>query len=208
MEQGGAVNSTPPIIGLTGGIGSGKSTVAQIFEKLGCIVANADLNAKEALQSEAVRQQVVDWWGESILDSDGTVSTTKVAAVIFEDEEERKRLEALLHPLAYALQVEQFAQATSSTNALIIDAPLLIEAGLDSRCDAIVFVDCSPEIRLKRVEESRGWTIEDLKQRESAQLPLDTKRKKADYIVINEGDLDGLQPQVEQILEDFNERTH
>ncbi len=208
MEQGGAVNPTPPIIGLIGGIGSGKSTVAQIFEQLGCIVANADLNSKQALQSETVKQQLVTWWGDSILNPDGSVSTSKVAAIVFGNEEERKRLEALLHPLARKIQEEQFAQATSLTKALIIDAPLLLEAGLDSRCDAIVFVDCSPEIRLNRVKESRGWTTEDFKQRESTQLPLDTKRKKADYIVVNEGDLDGLQPQVEQILEDFNERIH
>lgn len=203
MEPCGAVKPSPPIIGLTGGIGSGKSTVADIFQQLGCIVANADLNAKQVLQSDSVRDQVVGWWGSTILNPDGSVDTSSIAAIVFEDEIERKRLEALLHPLARVIQDEQFSKATSTTKALIIDAPLLLETGLDDLCDVIVYVDCSLEIRQKRVIESRGWSIEDFKQRESAQFPLDTKRKKADYIVVNEGDPDGLQRQVEQILEDL-----
>ena len=194
---------SPPIIGLTGGIGSGKSVVASIFQDLGCIVANADENVKRALKTENVRNKLAEWWGVEILNPDGSVNTSRVAAIVFKDDAERKRLESLLHPLAREMQEEQFSAAIAETKALIIDAPLLIEAGLDKVCDAIVFVDSSPEIRQNRVIESRRWSIEELKQRELAQLPLDTKRKKADYIVINEGNLDNAQRQVEQILEDI-----
>ena len=194
---------SPPIIGLTGGIGSGKSVVASIFQDLGCIVANADENVKRALKTENVRNKLAEWWGVEILNPDGSVNTSRVAAIVFKDDAERKRLESLLHPLAREMQEEQFSAAIAETKALIIDAPLLIEAGLDKVCDATVFVDSSPEIRQNRVIESRGGSIEELKQRESAQLPLDTKRKKADYIVINEGNLDNAQRQVEQILEDI-----
>ena len=101
------------------------------------------------------------------------------------------------------MQQEQFSEAPKETKAFIIDAPLLIEAGIDAMCDAVVFVDVSAEIRQKRIKEGRGWSNEELKRRETAQLPLDTKRKKADYIVVNEGNLDSVKQQVEQILEDI-----
>lgn len=193
----------PPTIGLAGGIGSGKSAIASCFEQLGCIVANADENAKKALQTDAVRCKLVDWWGSDILNHHGSVNTSAVAEIIFEDETERLRLESLLHPFAREMQQVQFSEATQETKALIIDAPLLFEAGLDAFCDAIVFVDVSAEIRQKRVKESRGWSNEELKRRETTQLPLDMKRKKADYIVVNEGNLDSVKHQVEQILDDI-----
>ena len=79
------MNKSPPTIGLTGGIGSGKSTIASCFEQLGCIVANADENAKIALQTGEVRRQLVDWWGSDILNHDGRVNTSAVAAIIFKD---------------------------------------------------------------------------------------------------------------------------
>ena len=201
-----AMNKRPPTIGLTGGIGSGKSTIASCFEQLGCIVANADENAKIALQTGEVRRQLVDWWGSDILNHDGRVNTSAVAAIIFKDETERLRLESLLHPRAREMQQEQFSEAPKETKAFIIDAPLLIEAGIDAMCDAVVFVEVSAEIRQKRIKEGRGWSNEELKRRETAQLPLDTKRKKADYIVVNEGNLDSVKQQVEQILEDIRTR--
>ena len=203
MVTSSAMNASPPTIGLAGGIGSGKSTIASCFEQLGCIVANADENAKKALQTEGVRSQLVDWWGSDILNHDGSINTSAVAAIVFEDNTERLRLESLLHPIAREMQQEQFSVATKETKAFIIDAPLLIEAGFDAICDAIVFVDVSTEIRQKRVKECRGWSNEELKRRETAQLPLDMKRKKADYIVVNEGNLDSVKRQVEHILEDI-----
>lgn len=195
-----------PTIGLCGGIGSGKSTIASCFEQLGCIVANADENAKIAIQTQDIRNKLIDWWGSEILSPDGRVNTSAVASIVFEDEIERRRLESILHPLARKLQEEQFSAADDSTQALVIDAPLLIEAGLDQVCDAIIFIDASTQIRQNRIKESRGWSIEELKQRETAQLPLDMKRKKADYIVVNESDLDSIKREVEQILEDIQTR--
>ena len=180
----------PPTIGMTGGIGSGKSTIASMFHALGCIVANADENAKQSLQDQDIKEQLIAWWGENIVTKDGDVDCAAIAAIVFDDESQRLRLESLVHPRVRKLQEEQFQTATETTKALIIDAPLLIEAGLDEQCDAIVFVDVSLETRIKRVKSSRGWTEQEFNRREAAQLPLDKKREKADYVVTNEGNLD------------------
>ena len=107
---------------------------------------------------------------------------------------------------AKQLQDEQFGLASENTKALIIDAPLLLEAGLEEQCDVIVFVEASLEIRQNRVKKNREWSIEEINRREAVQLPLDTKRNKADYVVINETVLDEVHNQVEQILEDIHKR--
>lgn len=193
----------PPTIGLTGGIGSGKSTVASMFQQLGCIVANADENAKKGLQEQDIIEQLVAWWGDEILNENENVDPAALAAIVFEDETQRLRLESLLHPHARKLQEEQFSTLDETTKALVIDAPLLIEVGLDEQCDAIVFVDASEKTRQNRVKMSRGWSNEEIIRREVAQLPLDKKREKADYVVTNEGDLDEVQHQVEQVLENI-----
>ena len=200
------MNTMPPIIGLMGGIGSGKSTVATVMEHFGCVVANADDNAKAVLLDSAVRDQLVAWWGESILNVDGIVDKDAIADIVFQDEEERKKLEELIHPRVQSMQLAQFENAPQGTRGLVIDAPLLIEAGLDVRCDVLVFVESSRKIRLLRVLETRGWPPEELDRREDAQLPLDMKRKKADYVLINEGELDEVRNQVKQILEDIDNR--
>jgi dephospho-CoA kinase len=200
------MNNYIPTIGLIGGIGSGKSTVAEAFRSLGCIVANADENAKKALLDEDIRDQLVSWWGKDILDEDGSVSHKALATIVFKDKSQRLRLESVLHPRAKQIQEEQFRLACDGTKALIIDAPLLLEAGLDEQCDAIVYVDASLEIRQNRVKKYRGWSIDEFNRREAAQLPLDTKRNKADYVVINEGELDEVHNQVKQILEDIHNR--
>ncbi len=202
------MSSQPPTIGLTGGIGSGKSTVAAQFYELGCIVANADKNAKTAMQNKDVIEQLVGWWGKEILNDDGSVNHGALAAIVFNEESQRIRLESLLHPLAKKLQEEQFSMAGEGTKALVIDAPLLLETGLDKECDAIVFVDASIEIRQKRVQKDRNWSVEEINRREAVQLPLDTKRDRADYVVINEGELGRVHNQVKQILEDVYNRRH
>jgi dephospho-CoA kinase len=200
------MNTSIPTIGIAGGIGSGKSTIATFFQELGCIVSNADEHVHALLQTEDVRNELVGWWGNEILHSDGSINREAISTLVFNDDSKRLQLESLLHPLARESQEEKFANATRETKALIIDAPLLFEAGLNECCDAIVFVEVSPEIRQKRVLQRREWTIEEFNRRETAQLPLDMKQKKADYIVINEADPENAQRQVEQILEDIRTR--
>ncbi len=182
-------------------MGSGKSTVASILAGLGCVVADADALARLALQEPHIRDTIAGWWGPGVLDASGGIDRKAVARIVFDRPEELKRLESLVHPWIRQRQRELFAAAPREAKALVIDAPLLFEAGLDRECDAVIFVEADREARLARVSATRGWTAAELDRREGSQLPLDEKRMRADYTVVNDGDLDGLTDQVRRILE-------
>ena len=200
MDKNCAMTSRPPIIGLTGGIGSGKSTVAKILKEHGCVVADADENTKIVLARSEVQRQLVEWWGEKVLDQCGKVDRSMIAEIVFAHRDQLKRLESLIHPLVRELQDKTFENAQKDSNALVIDASLLMEAGIDKQCDAVIYVDSPHETRMKRVVSTRGWDETQFKNREAAQIGLDTKRTSADHIIINDGDIVHLEGQVESIL--------
>ncbi len=189
-----------PIIGLAGGIGSGKTEVARILDGLGCVVADADAIARQALREPEVRDTLVGWWGDDVLGADGEIDRAAVASIAFGDPHERRRLEALVHPRVAARSRELFDAAPPEAPALVIDAPLLFETGLDSECDAVVFVDADEAIRRERVVGSRGWEAAEIARREESQLPLDQKRARADYILRNNGKLSELTAGVRHLL--------
>ena len=189
-----------PIIGITGGIGSGKSLVANFLQDKGCIVADADANTKIVLARGEVQQLLIDWWGDKVIDSSGDINRSFVASIVFSDAKARERLESLIHPLVQELQEKAFNSAPNNAIALVIDAPLLMESGLDQQCDVIIFVACPFETRLKRVIDSRGWNEEQLRNREVVQIGLDTKRSSADHIIINDGDIAYLEQQMKLVL--------
>ena len=201
-----AMNNKLPIIGLTGGIGSGKSTVASMLDDLGCVVADADANAHRVLQEKEVIDELVSWWGDQLLDEQGKIDHGVLGKMVFTDTEKRVQLEKLIPPLVRVLQTKLFDTAPDGTIALVIDAPLLIEAGLDSICDIILFVDTPREIRQKRVLETRGWDAGKLELREAAQLPLDTKRNRADYVITNGDELQAVKCQIEKVLADIQSK--
>jgi len=183
-----AVQSRPMVIGLAGGIGAGKSAVAKVFAEGGALVIDSDKEAKEALDRPEVRGELIRWWGDRVLDATGRIDRKKVGEIVFSDPAQRERLERLVHPLVRATRNEMIARTDPrNTPAVIVDAPLLFEAGLDKECDAVVFVDASRESRLKRVRETRGWAEGELDRREKAQLPLEEKRRRADVVVVNDG---------------------
>jgi dephospho-CoA kinase len=152
------------------------------------------------LARKEVQEQLALWWGEKVLDQHGKVDRAYVASVVFADTTERERLENLVHPLVRALQEDVFQNAQENTVAFVIDAPLLIEAGLNQACDAVIFVDCPFETRLKRVIESRGWDEDQLRNREATQIGLDKKRSSADHIIINDGDTARIEQQTRLVL--------
>lgn len=190
------------VIGLAGGVGAGKSAVARAFAGLGCVVADSDRAAREALDREDVRERLVEWWGEKILGKDGRVDRKKVAGVVFDDPAERERLERLVHPIVRQSRGELVSQAMAAgARAVVIDAPLLFEVGLDAECDAVVFVEAPREVRLARVWETRGWDDAELSRREKVQLPLDDKRERSDYQIVNNAGADRLQAEARRTLD-------
>lgn len=192
--------SSPPVIGIVGGIGAGKSIVAEILASLGCFVADADQYAREALEDRAVLEQLREHWGAEVIREDGSPDRAAIAAIVFIDDAERAWLERILHPLVSQRRSLEFAAAAPDARALVIDAPLLIEAGLDKDCDHLLFVDTPRPERLKRVERERGWNEEELTRRENAQDDLAGKRRSSDFVIDNGGDLDTLRERVAEFL--------
>ena len=187
------------VIGLAGGIGAGKSQVAQLLQSLGCMVVDSDKEAKAALDRPDVRDQLVRWWGTGVLRPDGQVDRKAIANIIFKDPEQRRRLESLVHPLLRAKRNELRERAPAA-RAIVIDAPLLFEAGVDAECDAVIFVDAPREVRLARIRQARGWDDAELPRRESSQLPLEEKRRRSAFTISNTGTPQELAVQVRKTL--------
>lgn len=174
---------------------------------MGCVVTESDVLARDALRQPRIRDELVTWWGPAVLNASGEIDRSAVAAIVFGDPAQRRRLEGLTHPWIEQRRREQFAAAPETTPAFVIDAPLLFEAGLDAECDAVIFVDADRSIRLARVAAARGWDEAELGKREQSQLPLDEKRRRADYVVHNNGDWSELQAQVRRILNHIVEQA-
>src|SRR5688572_14420648 len=190
----------PLVIGLAGGIGSGKSAVAAEFARLGFRVVDSDREARAALTTPPVIATLVSWWGPHILGADGLPDRTRIAAIVFADPAQRARLEALIHPLvkrSRAAFVEEAARAGAP--GVIVDAPLLFEAGVDRECDVVVFVDAPLTQRLERVKRTRGWDEAELLRRESAQLPLADKQARSREVILNDGPPERLRARVEAL---------
>lgn len=191
-----------PVIGLIGAIGAGKSTVATLMGSLGGSVVDADKIGHEVLDEPAVRDQLTERWGASILRDDGTVNRRAVGAIVFADPAERKVLESVVFPRIHEREGEQFALADADPAArfIVLDAAVLVEAGRDEVCKKLVFVDAPREERLKRLIARSGWTADELTRREAAQLPLAEKRRLADATLDNDGDPGELREAVAALL--------
>ena len=174
-----------PIIGIAGGIGSGKTFVARLFGELGCLVIEADALVREAYLDPAIRRTLREWWNDAIFLADGSVDRAAIARKVFDDPEQRQRLERLLHPWVGARREAMQRDADVKTPAFIWDTPLLFETGLNEACDAVVFVEVPDSERLRRVVAQRGWNAEELRRREILQMPLDKKRRLSHYVVNN-----------------------
>lgn len=191
-----------PVIGLVGGIGAGKSTVARMLESLGCGVIDADALAQAALEQLQVKQRLRQWWGNEIIDATGGIDRAAVGRIVFDDPVALARLECLLHPkvLEGRQELHRRYQAQPTIRVIVEDCPLLLEKGLDSGCDVLILVRADWPSRSRRVKASRGWSAQDLARREKMQISLDTKADRADYVIDNDlGKADCLE-QVRHVL--------
>jgi dephospho-CoA kinase len=195
-----------PIIGIAGGIGSGKSHVARLFGELGCTVIDSDAQVHAAYRDPAVLRTLRQWWGDEVLKPDGTINRAAVARTVFSDPVERHRLVALVHPIVDRARNREMLDVVESSRsgtlplAFVWDTPLLYEAGLRNACDAVVFVEAPHEVRLERVGKSRGWGPDELARRENSQWPLDKKKNLSDDVIRNAAEAEDLLNQVRQVL--------
>jgi dephospho-CoA kinase len=191
-----------PIIGLAGGIGSGKSYIAGLLAELGCGVIDSDAQVREVYRHPQVLATIRSWWGEGMVGSDGQADRRAIAGRVFNDPAQRQRLEALIHPRVDALRQARMKELTIEPKivAFVWDTPLLFEAGLSDRCDAVIFIDTPLEERLRRVAGSRGWDQHELQRREKLQWPLDRKREISDDVLQNTADAGDVRRQVRDVL--------
>ncbi len=191
-----------PIIGITGGIGSGKSFIARLFGELGCHVIDSDAQVRAAYRDPEVIDKIRQWWGPSAVSPTGEVDRSFIANTVFVDPAQRIRLEQLLHPWVNLAREREMADINrlSPPVAFVWDVPLLFEAGLAGACDCVVFVDAPLDLRLQRVSQTRGWDAGELQRRENSQWPLDKKREISDYVLSNTADAALARDQVRDLL--------
>ncbi|MDI9342427.1 MAG: dephospho-CoA kinase [Sediminibacterium sp.] len=187
------------IVGLTGGIGSGKSTVALVFEKLGAAVYYSDERAKAAYFFEDVKPQIIKLLGNATYLSESSINKPYISEKIFSDEHLRQKLNAILHP-AVENDFRQFAAKLSPNTLLIKESALLFEVGLEQNVNTIILVTAPIELRIKRVMKRDGLTEELVRKKIDAQWPEEEKRKRAHYIIENNEEL----LLVPQIISVFN----
>jgi dephospho-CoA kinase len=191
------------LIGLVGGIGSGKSTVAGIFRRLGAGVLDADKVGHEVLRLPAVRAAIGGRWGQAVIGSDGEIDRKSLAKIVFapppNGPKELAELERITHPeIRQRLLAEIEKMAGDGLQVAILDAPVLLKAGWQGFCDAIVLVDAPLSQRQARVAD-RGWTAEELTRREASQESIDEKRQLANFVVDNSRDFEYISAQVERL---------
>lgn len=191
------------VIGLTGGIGSGKSTVARILERLGAAVIDADLLAREAVApGEQAYQAIVAEFGAGILNPDRTINRGALGRLVFADPEARRRLEQITHPAIARLAGEKLAELRrTGTPLAFYMAPLLIEAGGASRVDEVWVVYADAETQLKRVMERDRIGRAEALQRLAAQMPMEEKKKHGRVVIDNRGTPEELERQLREIWE-------
>jgi len=197
-----SVSGHKPIIGILGGIGSGKSTVAGEFGKLGCAVVDADKIAHNLLDEGGVRERIVGLFGGGILDSAGKIDRRELARVVFGDVDKLSLLTGSIHPLVLE-QVEGLIEQYNSEDAIraiVLDMPLLVEVGWDKRCDRVVFVECERPLRAERAKKAGFFDENEIKIRENFQISLDKKVNVADNTIYNNSDFSALVGQVTEIF--------
>ena len=191
-----------PIVGIIGGVGSGKSTVAAEFAKLGCKVVDADKIAHELLEEKVAREQIVGLFGQTILDSAGKIDHRKLGDVVFADADKLSSLNKIIHPLVLRRAEELIKQYNrqNEVKAIVLDMPLLVEVGWARRCDKLIFVDCKRQLRVDRAKKMGVFDENQVKIRENFQISLDNKANLTDNIIDNNSDFSALARQVIDIF--------
>ena len=193
------------VYGITGGIGSGKSTVAKIMEEQGCVVIDADQLSREVTASGAPLLKVlVKYFGEEILNEDGSLNRRLLANIAFSDEEKTRRLNDMVQTAIKVryLDIVNKMRHNGDYRDVCFDAPLLFESGCENLVDEVWLVTADLEDRIRRVQNRDGLTREEIMQRIDLQMPEDEKARRSTLIIVADGDMDHLRKQVIDALEE------
>jgi dephospho-CoA kinase len=202
----------PFVIGVLGGIASGKSWVAARLAGPDGVLIDADAIAREVLESPELRVELARAFGPGVLSSDGRPDREALARRVFDSPAERARLEALTHPRIRA-RIRALLDGARARRVprVVLDVPLLLENaaahGLCEECHELLFVDSDPPARARRAAEARGWDPGEVARREAQQLPLEEKRARAHFVIGNRGSLDELEAQVLDHLAQIQKRA-
>ena len=191
------------LVGLTGGIASGKSTVAAILHRLGASIINADELSREVVQpGQDAWNEIIKNFGSDILQEDKTLDRRKLRKLVFDNPEARKKLEAIIHPRVRALAERRIRElAASGSSVIVYEVPLLFEAQIHLWLRPVILVACNVETQRKRLLKRDHLTQLEAQQHLEAQMSLEEKRKLADYVIENDGALEDLEQQVRTVLQ-------
>ena len=186
-------------VGLTGGIGSGKSAVSTRLAELGAVVIDGDLIAREIVEpGQPALAEIVERFGATMLNGDGSLNRGALAGIVFHDPAALADLNAIMHP-RIAQRSAQLQSEASASAVVVHDAPLLVEQNMADAYDVVVVVDCDDEVRMQRLIAQRGMSESDARARMAAQVGRDERLEAADYVVENEGTLSELNEAVDQL---------
>ena len=196
------------LVGLTGGIGSGKSTVARMLEKRGAVVFDADVLARQAVAPGTPGfDRVVERFGPNVLAPGGALDREALASIVFADPAARRDLEAIVHPEVRRMFAEGCEEYEGTGRVVVFSAPLLVETGMHTALQALLVVSTSVETQVERLMRERGLSEAAIRARIAAQLPLEAKAEVADVIIDNEGTTEELEGQVDRVWRDLQARA-
>jgi dephospho-CoA kinase len=190
-------------VGLTGGIASGKSTVAELLVELGAVLFDGDALAREVVaRGTPGLARVVEEFGEDLVTAEGDLDRAALGRIVFADESARRRLEAITHPLIFERYAE--LEAAAPPGAVVVhDIPLLAESGRADTFDAVIVVDVPAELQVERMMRDRGWTREEAESRIAAQASREDRLAIATYVIDNTGSHEDLRARVEAVYADL-----
>lgn len=195
-------------IGLTGGIGTGKSTVSNILKAMSIQVVDADAIARDIVEpGQPALDEITSRFGKDILNSDGTLNRDLLGKYVFNHQTQREELEAILHPRIQA-EVKRRRQEAEEKGVplLVYDVPLLFEKKMQTQFDEVILVSCSEEIQVQRLKKRTNWSLQEIQNRLRAQLPLSQKEKLASWIIFNNGTLAELEVETRKILNEIDSK--
>ena len=196
------------LVGLTGGIGSGKSTVARMLEERGAVVFDADLLAREAVEPGTQgHTAVIERFGADVLAPGGELDREALASIVFADPSARRDLEQIVHPEVRRLFAEGSEAYHDTDRIVVFSAPLLVESGMHTAFEILVVVSATVATQIERLMRQRGMSEASIRARIDAQAPLEDKAAVADFLVDNEGTLAELESQVERLWHDLSARA-